>query len=65
VTERRLTVAGVELAVLNRPGYARGAISLYAPGLDTVFTGDTLRGVLVDRSYPNFLTIIGGCAMYS
>ncbi|MFE2375910.1 MBL fold metallo-hydrolase [Streptomyces sp. NPDC059398] len=37
-----LTVAGTALTVLHTPGHAPGAICLYAPGLATVFTGDTL-----------------------
>ncbi|MCX3061194.1 MBL fold metallo-hydrolase [Streptomyces beihaiensis] len=39
---QRLTVAGVELTVLHTPGHCHGAVSLYAPALGTVFTGDTL-----------------------
>ncbi|WP_327298506.1 MULTISPECIES: MBL fold metallo-hydrolase [unclassified Streptomyces] len=37
-----LTVAGTALTVLHTPGHAPGAVCLYAPGLATVFTGDTL-----------------------
>ncbi|MFQ3560421.1 MBL fold metallo-hydrolase [Streptomyces gramineus] len=37
-----LSVAGVDLTVLHTPGHAPGAVCLYAPGLSTVFTGDTL-----------------------
>ncbi|MFW6690303.1 MBL fold metallo-hydrolase [Streptomyces sp. MAR4 CNX-425] len=37
-----LTVAGTDLTVLHTPGHAPGAVCLYAPGLGTVFTGDTL-----------------------
>jgi glyoxylase-like metal-dependent hydrolase (beta-lactamase superfamily II) len=39
---RRITVAGIELTVLHSPGHTPGAISLHAPDLGTVFTGDTL-----------------------
>ncbi|MFJ5294095.1 MBL fold metallo-hydrolase [Streptomyces sp. NPDC088348] len=37
-----LTVAGTVLTVLHTPGHAPGAVCLHAPGLATVFTGDTL-----------------------
>ncbi|MFD4410965.1 MBL fold metallo-hydrolase [Streptomyces sp. NPDC058466] len=39
---RILTVAGIELQVIHNPGHTWGSCSLYAPFLDTVFTGDTL-----------------------
>ncbi len=38
---RVLTIAGTDLTVLHTPGHAPGAVSLYAPELGTVFTGDT------------------------
>ncbi len=37
-----LVVAGVPLTVLHTPGHAPGAVSLFAPALNCVFTGDTL-----------------------
>ncbi|NDZ81264.1 MBL fold metallo-hydrolase [Streptomyces sp. SID10853] len=37
-----LQVAGTTLTVLHTPGHAPGAVCLHAPGLATVFTGDTL-----------------------
>lgn len=37
-----VVVGGTELTVLHTPGHAPGAVCLYAPGLGTVFTGDTL-----------------------
>ncbi|WP_406141111.1 MBL fold metallo-hydrolase [Streptomyces sp. NBC_01089] len=37
-----LQVGGTTLTVLHTPGHAPGAVCLHAPGLDTVFTGDTL-----------------------
>lgn len=58
---QELTVAGVRLAVLHTPGHAPGAVCLYAPELDTVFTGDTLfRGGpgATGRSFSDFPTII-------
>ncbi|MFB7091459.1 MBL fold metallo-hydrolase [Streptomyces sp. NPDC056296] len=58
---RRLTVAGTELVVLHTPGHAPGAISLHAPDLNTVFTGDTLFAGgpgATGRSYSSFPTII-------
>ncbi len=39
---QRITVAGTTLTVLHTPGHAPGAVCLHAPGLGTVFTGDTL-----------------------
>ncbi|MGW0826842.1 MBL fold metallo-hydrolase [Streptomyces sp. NPDC002845] len=58
---RRLTVAGTELVVLHTPGHAPGAISLHAPELGTVFTGDTLfhgGPGATGRSFSDFPTII-------
>ncbi|WP_369205334.1 MBL fold metallo-hydrolase [Streptomyces sp. PU-14G] len=37
-----ISVAGTDLTVLHTPGHAPGAVCLFAPGLGTVFTGDTL-----------------------
>jgi glyoxylase-like metal-dependent hydrolase (beta-lactamase superfamily II) len=37
-----LEVGGTTLRVLHTPGHAPGAVSLYAPDLGCVFTGDTL-----------------------
>jgi glyoxylase-like metal-dependent hydrolase (beta-lactamase superfamily II) len=37
-----IDVAGTELRVLHTPGHAPGAVCLYAPEHDRVFTGDTL-----------------------
>lgn len=46
-----IEVAGTTLAVLHTPGHAPGAVCLHAPGLGTVFTGDTLfQGVRGDRA---------------
>ena len=58
---QRLDVAGIELTVLHTPGHAPGAICLYAPALDAVFTGDTLfQGGpgATGRSFSSFPTII-------
>ena len=58
---QRLTVAGVDLTVLHTPGHAPGAVSLYAPALGVVFTGDTLfQGGpgATGRSFSDFPTII-------
>lgn len=58
---RRLEVAGTQLTVLHTPGHTQGAVSLYAPDLSTVFTGDTLfRGGpgATGRSFSDFPTII-------
>ncbi|MEE4544795.1 MBL fold metallo-hydrolase [Streptomyces sp. V4-01] len=56
-----LEVAGTELTVLHTPGHAPGAVCLYAPGLGTVFTGDTLfQGGpgATGRSFSDFPTIV-------
>ncbi|MGW7199884.1 MBL fold metallo-hydrolase [Streptomyces chryseus] len=56
-----LTVAGTDLTVLHTPGHAPGAVCLYAPGLRTVFTGDTLfQGGpgATGRSFSHFPTIV-------
>lgn len=56
-----LTVAGTSLEVLSTPGHTCGAISLYAPELGAVFTGDTLfegGPGATGRSYSHFPTII-------
>ncbi|MFJ1892634.1 MBL fold metallo-hydrolase [Streptomyces sp. NPDC088170] len=58
---QELTVAGTTLTVLHTPGHAPGAVCLYAPGLSTVFTGDTLfQGGpgATGRSFSHFPTII-------
>lgn len=58
---QRITVAGLELRVLHTPGHTPGAVCLYAPELDTVFTGDTLFAGgpgATGRSYSDFPTII-------
>jgi glyoxylase-like metal-dependent hydrolase (beta-lactamase superfamily II) len=58
---RRLEVAGTELTVLHTPGHTPGAVSLYAPALHTVFTGDTLfhgGPGATGRSFSDFPTII-------
>ncbi|MFF2654189.1 MBL fold metallo-hydrolase [Streptomyces sp. NPDC058045] len=56
-----LTVAGTELRVLHTPGHSPGAVSLYAPDLGAVFTGDTLFAGgpgATGRSFSDFPTII-------
>ncbi|WP_051723000.1 MBL fold metallo-hydrolase [Streptomyces albus] len=56
-----LTVGGTELRVLHTPGHSPGAVCLYAAGLGTVFSGDTLfRGGpgATGRSYSSFPVII-------
>jgi glyoxylase-like metal-dependent hydrolase (beta-lactamase superfamily II) len=56
-----IVVAGTALRVLHTPGHAPGAVCLYAPELETVFTGDTLfQGGpgATGRSYSDFDTII-------
>ena len=58
---RTLTVAGVDLHQLATPGHSPGGICLYAPALDTLFSGDTLFNGgpgATGRSYSDFPTII-------
>lgn len=58
---QELRIAGEELTVLHTPGHAPGAVCLYAPGLHTVFTGDTLfegGPGATGRSFSDFPTII-------
>ncbi|MFF4093582.1 MBL fold metallo-hydrolase [Streptomyces sp. NPDC001834] len=58
---QELRIAGTTLTVLHTPGHAPGAVCLYAPGLGTVFTGDTLfQGGpgATGRSFSDFPTII-------
>ena len=56
-----LLVAGVPLTVLHTPGHSPGAVCLYAPELNTLFSGDTLfhgGPGATGRSYSDFPTII-------
>jgi glyoxylase-like metal-dependent hydrolase (beta-lactamase superfamily II) len=56
-----IVVAGTALRILHTPGHAPGAVCLYAPELETVFTGDTLfQGGpgATGRSYSDFDTIV-------
>ncbi|MEU4273136.1 MBL fold metallo-hydrolase [Streptomyces sp. NPDC026092] len=56
-----LEIAGVALQVLHTPGHTPGSVCLYAPALNTVFTGDTLfQGGpgATGRSFSHFPTII-------
>ncbi|WP_406277660.1 MBL fold metallo-hydrolase [Streptomyces sp. NBC_00191] len=56
-----VTVAGVDLTVLHTPGHAPGAVCLYAPALNALFSGDTLFAGgpgATGRSYSHFGTII-------
>jgi glyoxylase-like metal-dependent hydrolase (beta-lactamase superfamily II) len=54
-------VAGTSVAVLHTPGHSPGGVSLYAPDLGAVFSGDTLfQGGpgATGRSHSHFPTII-------
>ncbi|MYY12139.1 MBL fold metallo-hydrolase [Streptomyces sp. SID4919] len=58
---QEITVAGTVLRVLHTPGHCRGAVSLYAPELGTVFSGDTLFAGgpgATGRSFSDFPTIV-------
>lgn len=39
---QQIAVGGTSLTVLHTPGHSPGSVSLYAPDLGAVFTGDTL-----------------------
>ncbi|MDF5751230.1 MBL fold metallo-hydrolase [Spongiactinospora sp. TRM90649] len=56
-----LHVGDVRLEVLHTPGHSPGAVCLHAPGLGTVFTGDTLFNGgpgATGRSYSSHDTIV-------
>ncbi|RIJ71037.1 MBL fold metallo-hydrolase [Nakamurella silvestris] len=56
-----LEIAGIELHVIHTPGHSPGAVSVYAPELGAVFSGDTLfQGGpgATGRSFSDFPTII-------
>ncbi|OPF72491.1 Zn-dependent hydrolase [Streptomyces antioxidans] len=56
-----LVLAGTSFKVLHTPGHSPGAVCLYAPALNAVFSGDTLfRGGpgATGRSFSHFPTII-------
>ncbi|MFD5558714.1 MBL fold metallo-hydrolase [Streptomyces sp. NPDC127068] len=58
---QEIAVAGTVLRVLHTPGHCRGAVSLHAPQLGTVFTGDTLFAGgpgATGRSFSDFPTIV-------
>ncbi|WP_054814312.1 MBL fold metallo-hydrolase [Nocardia arizonensis] len=57
----RITVAGMDIDILHTPGHSPGSVSLYAPDLSALFTGDTLFNGgpgATGRSYSDFDTII-------
>ena len=56
-----IEVAGQQLTVLHTPGHSPGAVSAYAPGLDVLFSGDTLfcgGPGATGRSFSSFPTIL-------
>ena len=56
-----VAVAGVEVTVLHTPGHAPGAVCLYVPALNALFSGDTLFAGgpgATGRSYSHFPTIV-------
>ncbi|WP_432495161.1 MBL fold metallo-hydrolase [Kineococcus auxinigenes] len=56
-----VSVAGTELHVLHTPGHTPGSVSVYAPSLGTVLTGDTLFAGgpgATGRSFSDFATIV-------
>jgi len=61
VDGQELEVGGTRLEVLHTPGHAPGAVCLYAPDLECVFTGDTLFNGgpgATGRSYSDRPTIV-------
>jgi len=59
---QEITVAGTTLTVIHTPGHAPGCVSLYAPQLGVVFSGDTLFSGgpgATGRSYSDYDTITG------
>jgi glyoxylase-like metal-dependent hydrolase (beta-lactamase superfamily II) len=58
---QEIAVGGAMLRVLHTPGHSPGSCCFYAPGLGTVFTGDTLFAGgpgATGRSFSDFGTII-------
>lgn len=58
---QEIVIGGTDLHVLHTPGHAPGACCFYAPGLRTVFTGDTLFNGgpgATGRSYSDHDTIL-------
>jgi glyoxylase-like metal-dependent hydrolase (beta-lactamase superfamily II) len=58
---QELVVGGTRLEVLHTPGHAPGAVCLFAPDLECVFTGDTLFNGgpgATGRSYSDKPTIV-------
>jgi glyoxylase-like metal-dependent hydrolase (beta-lactamase superfamily II) len=58
---QRFTVGGVTVTALHTPGHTWGSVSLLAPALSTVFTGDTLfhgGPGATGRSFSDFPTIV-------
>jgi glyoxylase-like metal-dependent hydrolase (beta-lactamase superfamily II) len=54
-------VGGTELTAVHTPGHSPGAVCLYAPELDTLFSGDTLFAGgpgATGRSFSSFPTIL-------
>jgi glyoxylase-like metal-dependent hydrolase (beta-lactamase superfamily II) len=59
--EEVIEIAATPLRVLHTPGHSPGSVSLYAPALGAVFSGDTLfRGGpgATGRSYSDYPTIL-------
>lgn len=57
----RINIAGIHLQVMHTPGHSPGAVSLYAPDLSVVFSGDTLFSGgpgATGRSFSDFPTIL-------
>ena len=57
----RIDVAGTYVEMMHTPGHAPGGICVYAPELETVFSGDTLFAGgpgATGRSYSSFPTIV-------
>jgi glyoxylase-like metal-dependent hydrolase (beta-lactamase superfamily II) len=61
----QLKVAGTEVRAIHTPGHSPGSICLHVPGLDALFSGDTLfegGPGATGRSYSDFPTILASIA---
>lgn len=60
--DMRIPLAGTDIQVVHTPGHSPGSICLWAPELETLFSGDTLFAGgpgATGRSFSDFPTIIG------
>ncbi len=58
---QKFDIAGLTLTVLHTPGHSPGAVSLFVPAMDVLFSGDTLFSGgpgATGRSFSSFPTIL-------